>query len=204
MSGLLIGTLILWLIVAIIVDRRRRLCGQLALPPLVEGGVVRAHRISRRKGGDQRRRLRPAVHPRLHARQYERAADADRAREGRRRHHPRPHAHRHRGRLLCPRPGHARGGIDRRRNAGPAHARARAAACSVVRQVRLRPALRRLRDDHGADARAARRICRPRESRGRKRRWPRTAWSSSRSRSPTSTRPTSNSSIPRTVSTPKV
>ena len=43
---------------------------------------------------------------------------------------------------------------------------ARAASCSVVRQIRLRPPLSRIRDDHGADARAARRICRPGESRG--------------------------------------
>ena len=44
--------------------------------------------------------------------------------------------------------------------------RAGAAACAALRQVRLRPALRRLRDDDGADARAARRLCRAREGGG--------------------------------------
>ena len=142
-------------------DRRGRLRRELALSPLVEGSVVRAHRLPRRAGGDRRRRLRAAVHPRLHAGQHERAADADRARRSSdARHHPRPHAHRHRGRLLCPRAADPRGGLDRRRDARPAHAGARTAARAALRQVRLRAALGRLRNDDGADARAARRICR--------------------------------------------
>ena len=61
--------------------RDRRLCRELALPPLVEGSVLRPHRLLRRTGGHRRRRLRAAVHPRYHAGQHERAADADRARE---------------------------------------------------------------------------------------------------------------------------
>ena len=45
-----------------------RLCRELALPSLVQGGRVRPHRLHGRTGGDRRRRLRAAVHPRFHAR----------------------------------------------------------------------------------------------------------------------------------------
>ncbi len=43
--------------------RDHRLSGELAVPPLVEGGVVRPYRPLRRKGGDRLRRLRAADHP---------------------------------------------------------------------------------------------------------------------------------------------
>ena len=86
--------------------RDHRLPGELALSPVLEGGVLRAHRSVRRAGGDQRRRLRAAVHPRLHAGEHERAADGDRAREGGRADHQGPHARRHRGRVLRAREAH--------------------------------------------------------------------------------------------------
>ena len=53
-----------------------------------------------------------------------------------------------------------------RRNARPAHHGAGAAACAAVRQVRLRVALGCLRDEHGRDARAARRLPGARQGRG--------------------------------------
>ncbi len=59
----------------------------------------------------------------------------------------------------------ARGGLDRRRDARPPHAGAGEAARAALRQVHLRVALGRLGNDDGADARAARRICRARQGR---------------------------------------
>ena len=204
MSGLLIGTLILWLIIAIIVV--------VVSPSMSSTGSIIARRseVSFVRTGFLGERVvinggafvLPFIHdftpvnmnvlPMPIVREKRDAA-----------HHPRPHAHRHRGRLLCPRAVNARGGVDRRGDARPAHARARAAACAAFRQVRLRAALGRLRNDDGADARAARRICRPSSRPPPPRRSRRTASNSNRSRSPTSTRPTSNSSIPRTASTPR-
>ena len=86
-----------------------------------------------------------------------------------RRHHPRPHAHRHRGRIstsACSRRAKAvsiAAATLGRRTHG-----ARTAARAALRQVRLRDALRRLGNDHGADARAARRLCRARQGRRRR------------------------------------
>ena len=98
----------------------------------------------------------------------------------------------------------ARSRLDRRRDARTPHHGARTAPRAAFRQVRLGHPLRRLGNDDGTDARAARRICRTRQGQPPPRRWRRTGSSSNRSPSPTSTRPTSNTSIPRTASTPKV
>ena len=57
----------------------------------------------------------------------------------------------------------ARSGLDRRRDARATHAGTGTAACAALGQVRLRDALGRFRNDDGADARAARRICRARQ-----------------------------------------
>ena len=153
--------------------RRHRHCHrglyrQLAVPSLVEGSVVRPHRLPRRARRHQRWRLRAAVHSRLHAGQHERAADGDHALQAGRRHHPRPHAHRHRGRFLRARAGDPRGGRHRRLYARSPHAGAGKTAHAVVRQVRVGAALGRLGNDDGADARAARRICRAAEAGGRR------------------------------------
>ena len=53
-------------------------------------------------------------------------------------------------------------------DARPTHHGARAAACAAFRQVRLRYPLGCFGNDDGADARAARRICRPRQGRRRR------------------------------------
>ena len=157
MSGMLIGQLILWLIVALIV---------IAVAVYVVNWLY--HRFPRRAGGDQRRRLCAAIHSRVHAGQHERAADADHSVEAGRRDHPRSHAHRHRSRLLCPGAADTRGGRDCRGDARPANAGTRKAAYAALRQVRFRHALGRLGNDHGADAREARRIRRARQGRGRR------------------------------------
>ena len=159
-------------------DRDHRLPGQLALPALLQGGVVRPHRPHGRAGGDRRRRLRAADHPRHHAGQHERAADERGARQGRRAHHQGPHARRHRRRLLRARRADAGRGRAGRRDARPAHHGAGAAARAPVRQVRLGAALGRLRDDHGGDARAARASTCSASRRPPPRRWRRTASSS--------------------------
>src|SRR5215471_5811214 len=56
-------------------DRRWRLYRELALPPFLEGSLVRSHRLPGRTRGDQWWRVRAAFHPRLYAGQHERAAD---------------------------------------------------------------------------------------------------------------------------------
>ena len=72
-----------------VADRRRdrrlhRLLGDaLALPPLDQGGRLRAHRLSWRTRGDRRRRLRLADHPRHHAGQHEHRSAAGGAQQGR-------------------------------------------------------------------------------------------------------------------------
>ena len=83
MSGFLIGQLILWLIVAIIVIVVVVYVVNWLYHRSSKEVVVRPHRLPRRAGGDRRRRLRAAVHPRLHAGQHERAADADHPRRSR-------------------------------------------------------------------------------------------------------------------------
>ena len=93
--------------------------------------------------------------------------------------------------------------VDRRRDARPPHHGAGTAARAALRQVRLGAALGRLRNDHGGDARAARRLRHARQGRRPPKGWRRTASSSNPSRSPISTRPTSNTSTRRTGSTPK-
>ena len=47
-------------------------------------------------------------------------------------------------------------GDDRRRDARPAHHERRRARCAAFRQIRLRAAFGRFRNDHGGDARAPR------------------------------------------------
>ena len=60
-------------------------------------------------------------------------------------------------------------GLDRRRDAWPPHHGAGAPARAALRQIRLGAALDRLRNDHGGNARAARRLRHAREA-GRRRR----------------------------------
>ncbi len=102
-------------------DRDRLRGHELALPPLDQGSLLRAHGLPRREGRDQRRRLRLADHPRHHAGQHERPADGGHARQGRRTDHQGPHAGRRRGRVLRPRRADREGGLDRRLDARPPH-----------------------------------------------------------------------------------
>ena len=53
----------------------------------------------------------------------------------------------------------ARGGHDRRRHPRPAHHERRRARYAALRQIRLRAALCRLRNDHDRDARTPGRVC---------------------------------------------
>ncbi len=118
-------------------DRDRRLHRELALPPFVEGGVLRPHRSARRtvviNGGAF---VLPFIHDITPVNMNVLPMEIVRG-QARRADHPRPHAHRHRGRLLRPRAADPRGGRHRRRDARPAHAGARAAARAALRQVRL-------------------------------------------------------------------
>ena len=97
--------------------RDHRLPRQLALPAILQGGVVRPHRPHGRTRGHRRRRLRAADHPRHHAGQHERAADERGPRQGRCAHHQGPHARRHRRRLLRARRADAGSGRAGRRDA---------------------------------------------------------------------------------------
>ena len=75
MSGTLVGELILWLIVAVIVIVVVvYFVNWLYHRSSKEISFVRTGLLGETRG-DQRRRLRAAVHPRLHAGQHERAAD---------------------------------------------------------------------------------------------------------------------------------
>ena len=166
MSGLLIGTLILWLIVAIIVIVVVvYVVNWLYHRSSKEVSFVRTGFLGERVVIDGGAFVLPFIHDFTPVNMNVLPMQIVRA-EGRRPHHARPHAHRHRGRFLRPRPGHARGGLDRGLDAWPAYAGARTPARAALGQIRLRPALGRFRNDHGADARAARRLRRAREGGG--------------------------------------
>ena len=193
MSGTLVGELILWLIVAIVVIAIVvYIVNWLYHRSSKEVSFVRTGLLGERVVINGGAFVLPFIHD-YHARQHERAADGHRARQARRGDHPRPHAHRHRGRLLCPRRRPTREAVAiaaatlGRRTLEPEQLHALLSGKFVSAH-----ALGRRRDDHGADARAARRLCRAASRPPPPRRWPRTALSWSRSPSPISTRPTSN------------
>ena len=152
-------------------DRRHRdhrLPRELALSPVLEGGLVRSHRVPRRESGDRRRCLRAADHPRHHPGQHERPSDGGHPRERRRADHQGSHAGRHMGRVLRAGGADQAGGVGCRRDARPAHHGAGPAARAALRQVHLGVALGRLRGDHVRNARAARRLRHPRQGRRRR------------------------------------
>ena len=166
MTGAQFGAVILGLIA--VADRRggRRVADELAVPALLQGARVRAHRAGRPEGGHERRRVRAAHRPRGRARQHEHPAARGVARPGQGAHHQGPHAGGRGLRVLRARPGE--GGRHRRRrpDAGPAHAGAGDAEGAGGGQVRRRPPHRRRGDDHGGDAREARRVRQAREGGG--------------------------------------
>ncbi len=203
MSGILVGELILWLIVAIVaIVIGVYIVNWLYHRSSKEVSFVRTGFLGERVVINGGAFVLPFIHDYTPVNMNVLPMGIVRVQAGRR-HHPRPHARRYRGRFLRPRAGDPRSRLDRRRDARPPHHGARAAPCAAFRQVRLRDPLGRLGNDDGADARAARRICRARQGRRRRGAGAERTRTRSRSRSPTSTRPTSNISIPPTASTPK-
>ena len=168
MSGILAGELILWLIVAIVaIVIGVYIVNWLYHRSSKEVSFVRTGFLGERVVINGGAFVLPFIHDYTSG-QHERVADGDRARQTGRRHHPRPHARRYRGGLLRPRAVDPRSRLDRRRDARTPHHGTRAAARIAFRQVRLRHPLGCFGDDHGADARAARRICRARQGRRRR------------------------------------
>ena len=80
--------------------RHRGLHTALAVPALDQGGGVRAHRLPRREGGGERRRLRDPGAARDHAGQHERHAHRGAARKRGGADHQKPHARRPDRRVL--------------------------------------------------------------------------------------------------------
>ena len=105
--------------------------------------------------------------------------------------------------VLCAGAADAGGGDHRRRYARPAHHERRRPRCAPLRQVRLGAAFGRVRDDDGGNARTPRRVRHPGQGIGPGRPGAERARGRSRWRSPISTRPTSNSSIRQTASMPR-
>ena len=166
MTAQLIGAIILWLIVAIIaIAIIVYLVNWLYRRSSKEVSFVRTGLMGERVVINGGAFVLPIIHD-ITPGQHERAADERGARQGRCAHHQGPHARRHRRRLLRARRADAGGRRAGRRHARPPHHGAGAPARAALRQVRLGAALGRLRDDHGRDARAARRLPAARQGRG--------------------------------------
>ena len=181
-----------------------RLPRQLALPPVVEGGRLRPHRLPRRAGRHRRRRLRAADHSRHHARQHERAADGGDARARTMRSSPRTACASTSGpNSTCGCADHG-GGLARRRYARPAHDGA--GTLHALLSGKFVSALRSVASEMtmDRDARAARRVRHAREGCGAEALKQNGLELEIGRASPTSTRPTCSTSIRRTASTLKV
>ena len=204
MSGNLVGEFILWLIVAIVaIAIVVYMVNWLYHRSSKEVSFVRTGLLGERVVINGGAFVLPFIHDNTPVNMNVLPMGVVRSRQDAR-HHPGPHARRHRGRLLRPRAG------DRakpcrsppRRSAGAPWSRSSFTRCLSGKFVSAHP-LGRLRNDHGGDARAARRICRARQ--GRRRRGagaerPRAGIGRDHRSRPDRSR---ISSTPRTASTPK-
>ena len=145
MSGILIGELILWLIVAIVaIVIGVYIVNWLYHRSSKEVSFVRTGFLGERVVINGGAFVLPFIHDYTPVNMNVLPMGVVRAKAGCR-HHPRPHARRYRGGLLRPRAVDPRSRLDRGGDARPTHHGARTAACAAFRQVRLALSARLLR-----------------------------------------------------------